>query len=151
MIINQEQRLYVIKQDGGFSCIGFNVADRRLWAAREFAARELLKTAKRLAPMVCPAPVIGSVDHFTEYQTAMDAACYVSSITNGRCEIELTPQLIGLEGRRVEVIDQHGDKRRFNVGKSTGWMPCHLELHNSRSIGGESVYGAPFQSVRVIK
>jgi hypothetical protein len=48
----------------------------------------------------------------------------------------LTAQLIPYEGDRVEVVDQWGDTRRFWVGKSTGWRPCHLEIHNARSSGG---------------
>lgn len=48
----------------------------------------------------------------------------------------LTPQLIGLEGWRVEVMTVEGNVRRFIVGKSTGWRPCHLEIHNRRSHGG---------------
>lgn len=58
-----------------------------------------------------------------------------------RDESGLTPQLIGLEGMRVEVVDPPdgefpGLTRRFYVGKSTGWRPCHLEIHNRRSTGG---------------
>lgn len=61
----------------------------------------------------------------------------------------LSPQLIGLEGWRVEVIDfdagyvekTEGDyqpiRRRFIVGKSTGWAPCHLEIKTRRSMGGD--------------
>lgn len=50
----------------------------------------------------------------------------------------LTPQLVGLEGWRVEVIDADGCKpRRFIVGKSMDWRPRHLELLTVRSIGGE--------------
>ena len=49
----------------------------------------------------------------------------------------LTPMLNGLEGWRVEVVDDEGDKpRRFIVGKSTGWRPCHLEIASRRSTGG---------------
>lgn len=48
----------------------------------------------------------------------------------------LQPQLLGLEGWRVEVVTLEGEKRRFYVGKSTGWRPCHLEIHNRRSMGG---------------
>jgi hypothetical protein len=54
----------------------------------------------------------------------------------------LTPQLIGLEGWRVEVMtapssySQGGTIKRFNVGRSTGWRPCHLEIFNRRAIGG---------------
>lgn len=50
----------------------------------------------------------------------------------------LTPQLIGLEGWRVEVTDTQGETRRFIVGRSTGWRPCHLEVKTRRSFGGGS-------------
>lgn len=49
---------------------------------------------------------------------------------------DLTPQLVGLEGWRVEVTDTYGNTRRFIVGKSTGWRPCHLEIPTIRSTGG---------------
>jgi hypothetical protein len=48
----------------------------------------------------------------------------------------LTPQLLGLEGWRVEVEDEYGDVRRFIVSRSTGWRPCHIELKTMRSSGG---------------
>jgi len=59
----------------------------------------------------------------------------------------LTPQLVGLEGWRVEVETTYGETRRFIVGKSTGWKPCHLEIHNRRSTGGGSAERT-YQSVR---
>lgn len=55
----------------------------------------------------------------------------------------LTPQLLGREGDRVEVVTTYGEKRRFIVGKSMSWKPCHLELFNRRASGGisaEKVY-----------
>ena len=49
----------------------------------------------------------------------------------------MSPQLSGLEGWRVEVVDSAGESpRRFIVGRSTGWKPCHLEINNRRSFGG---------------
>lgn len=53
-----------------------------------------------------------------------------------RSDAGLTPQLIGLEGWRVEVEDIDGTLRRFNVGRSTGWIPCHIELARIDSNGG---------------
>ena len=49
----------------------------------------------------------------------------------------LNPQLLHLKGWRVEVIDDHGNKRRFIVGQSTGWTPCNLEIKTRRSMGGD--------------
>lgn len=62
----------------------------------------------------------------------------------------LSPQLKGLEGRRVEVVDDSGFTRRFNVGISTGWRPCHLEIYNRRCLGGGSAC-QHYKSVRVIR
>lgn len=50
----------------------------------------------------------------------------------------LTPQLIDHEGWRVEVVTTYGETRRFYVGKSTGWQPCHLEIKRRDSLGGVS-------------
>ncbi len=51
---------------------------------------------------------------------------------SGKCD-----QLVNLVGWRVEVIDEPGDEpRRFIVGISSGWRPCHLELNNITSSGG---------------
>lgn len=58
---------------------------------------------------------------------------------------DLTPQLTGLEGWRVEVVTTYGETRRFIVGKSTGWKPCHLEIARRDSTGGggaEKVYAS---------
>jgi hypothetical protein len=48
----------------------------------------------------------------------------------------LSPQLVGLEGWRVEVVTTYGETRRFYVGRSTGWKPCHIEVCRRDSSGG---------------
>jgi hypothetical protein len=48
----------------------------------------------------------------------------------------LSPQLVGLEGWRVEVETTYGETRRFIVSRSTGWRPCHIELKTIVSSGG---------------
>lgn len=63
----------------------------------------------------------------------------------------LSKQLIGLEGCRVKATDMRGVTRRFNVGKSTGWRPCHLEIHNARSRGGSPAEGQYRQVVIIRK
>lgn len=62
----------------------------------------------------------------------------------------LTSQLLQFEGWRVEVVDLYGSKRRFNVGKSTGWRPCHLEIKTARSFGGTPA-DKQYQSVKGIR
>lgn len=56
---------------------------------------------------------------------------------------DLSYQLQGLEGWRIEVETFYGEVRRFIVGRSTGWKPVHLEIKTKRSFGGspaEKVY-----------
>lgn len=48
----------------------------------------------------------------------------------------LSPQLIGREGWRVEVTYVDGTTKRFIVGRSTGWRPCHLEISRRNAYGG---------------
>jgi hypothetical protein len=56
-----------------------------------------------------------------------------------RSDAGLTRDLIGLEGWRVEVVDyMTQEKRRFIVGRSSGWRPCHIELKLRTSRGGIS-------------
>ncbi len=55
---------------------------------------------------------------------------------NLRSDNGLTPQLVGLEGWRVEVTTTYGETRRFIVGRSTGWVPCHIEIPRRDSSGG---------------
>lgn len=139
--VNTEQSLYVLEHPQGYTTLGFDYADQR--------AREVATWAKR--PDLVPTASKGTADHYAQYQAAMSAGAEYHKQTRERCPAELVPQLIGLEGKRVEVVDKYGEKRRFWVGKSTGWMPCHLEINNTRSTGGPAVMGAPFKSVRVIR
>jgi len=62
----------------------------------------------------------------------------------------LTAGLVGLEGCRVEVVTTYGEKRRFWVGRSTGWRPIHLEVKTTRSFGGDAAEKA-YQSITIIR
>ena len=61
----------------------------------------------------------------------------------------LSPQLAPYEGARVEVVDMRGRTRRFIVGRSTGWKPCHLEIARRNSVGGIPA-DKQYQSVRYL-
>src|SRR3974377_381023 len=52
----------------------------------------------------------------------------------------LIPALVGLEGWRLEATYPDGGKRRFYVGRSTGWRPCHIEVSRSNTYSGPQVY-----------
>ena len=67
-----------------------------------------------------------------------------------RDESELCPELIGKEGCRVEAT-QYGERKRFQVGMSTGWRPCHIALHNRRCMGGGLVKRGTLSDVVTIR
>jgi hypothetical protein len=134
--INHEQRLYVLRCAGGYSCLGFEVCQER----KTRLAAELGVTLDGHQP--------GTRAAYTEYRGLVRLAAERNRQTGWRSGSELTPQLKGLEGWRVEAVDRWGQRRRFIVGKSTGFIPCHLELCRRDSSGGPAVSGAPFSSVR---
>lgn len=139
--INYDQRLYVMPSGGGFSCYGFDVLHKRTAMFAAFAERpDLMPPAKR-----------GTVKAWRAYKAALDAAQAFHKATGRKCEGELEPRLRGLEGRRVEVTSKSGERRRFNVGKSGGWVPIHLEVHNARSTGGGAAYLSPSDRIEVVR
>jgi hypothetical protein len=125
--LNTEQELYVIPQSGGgYSCLGFDVLIERY-------NRLAIELNDPQYPQFSPQER-GTLDGYARYTALLDSA----RKSNRRFTCELSPQLTGLEGHRVEVVTTYGETRRFNVGKSTGWLPIHLEIHNRRSTGGGS-------------
>lgn len=137
--INRQQRLYVIKAEGGgFSCIGFDHAEKQRMAILAWLGMDREDMRK------------GTRKHWAAYQQAMSYAFIRFTETGERCPVNLIKELVGLEGKRVELIDDDG-KRRFWVGKSTGWMPTHLEIPRRDSSGGMTVYMQPGARVRVVK
>lgn len=138
--INKEQALYVIPCGGGYTCLGFQNAFDKTKAIAEHYGLKKLQPNEALK---------GTEQGYSQYVTATEYARTEHARTGLKCTVELSPQLIGLEGRRVEVVDVYGEKRRFKVGKSTGWMPCHIELARANSSGGPSA-DKTYKSVTVI-
>lgn len=149
--INKEQGLYVIPCAGGYSCLGFENAETKTNAIISELVNHGQLTHGEAHSLFAREEDKGTIQGWALYQQALDYACKYASAHHTQLSCELTPQLIGLEGKRVEVVDSYGQRRRFKVGKSTGWIPCHLELANSRSHGGGAVTGAPFKSISVIR
>ena len=136
--INKDQRLYVLECGKGFTCFGFdNCRNEMVAIANE------LKAPFELYPL-------GTQKAYAEYLRILDLAKAEHEASGWRSRTGLTAQLLGLEGKRVEVVDKYDEKRRFIVGKSTGFVPCHLEIKTRRSHGGCSVMGTPFKSLRVV-
>jgi hypothetical protein len=66
-----------------------------------------------------------------------------------RSEDGLSPQLKGLEGMRVEVVTDYDETRRFIVGRSAGWIPCHIEISRRNAFGGRGAE-RHYKSVRTL-
>ena len=151
--INTEQRVYVMPCGDGFSCYGFDVLDRKArsvaaWLETEAAPGDELRDARRMLDAI-GAHAVGTAEHFAACDAVMVAGAQLNARTGKRCPAELVPALIGLEGKHVEC-EHYGERVRFYVGKSTGWMPGHLMIKTRRSIGGEMLSADSVRNVRVI-
>ncbi len=139
--INKEQKLYVIPCGKGYTCLGFKVLqDRNNALALELDRKDLMLAND----------TIGTLAAYKNYSDLVELARERFNRTGVQLKSELTPQLVGLEGRRVEVIDVDNETKRFIVGKSTGFIPCHLEIHNVRSSGGMAA-SKEYKSVKIIR
>lgn len=142
--LNTDQNLYVIPAGKGYTCLGFDVLERRAVAV----SRWLVSVDKSFS--VEQPAAWGTLERYTQYEALLSNASDYCQRTKTRCPCELTPQLVGLEGKRIEVVTPAGERSRFYVGKSTGWMPCHLEIKTRRSSGGCAVYLPEGATVRVV-
>ena len=139
MKINHQQQLFVIPtSSGGYSCLGFDVCEGRIRGLANELHIEPLPHRK------------GTRSAYRAYEHLTELARQRNKESGWRSQSELTPELIGLEGKRVEVVDADGEKRRFYVGKSTGFIPVHLEIAQRNSSGGPAVMGAPFKQLRTM-
>lgn len=138
LTINNEQRLFVIKESSGYSCLGFDVCYKR--ANR--LARELGEAFNEQT---------GTEAAYIRYTQLIGIARQKNSSTGFRSSSELHPLLSGLEGRRIKC-ELYGEAVRFNVGKSTGFIPCHLQIHNRRSAGGFAISAdADIKNIQIIR
>lgn len=153
--INVDQGLYVMKCGSGFSCYGFAVLDRKAravaaWLSREMDVPHNYYAWLRVAHFGDNLPAPGTAEHFAACDGMLKQGADFARATGKRCDAELVPALRGLEGRRVEAT-VYGERVRFNVGKSSGWMPGHLQIHNARSHGGMMLSADSVTDVRVIR
>lgn len=135
--INTEQELYVIEHDHGSSSYGFDNALGEIERiVIELVGRGALPGSYIDNELVKVKAERGTMQAWDTLQNLRDQLKRVCDEQGERAVAGLSPQLVGLEGHRVEVTTTYGEKRRFIVGKSTGWMPCHLEIARRDSSGG---------------
>lgn len=154
--VNKEQKVYVLKCSGGYSCYGFDVLNDKAikvlsWLKEQGRAAEMILGAKGIDVLSLSVPArVGTKKHFTACAAILNAGGVYAAASGERCFADLHPQLKGLEGKCVEVVEQDGERRRFNVGRSTGWLPSTLEISNRRSSGGPALSNTPFVRVTVL-
>lgn len=136
--INHDQKLYVIPCSSGFTCCGFEYADKQARAVALWTGD------------TAPTAALGTLEHFYQYSVLMELGAKKHARTGERCNADLIPEFIGREKSLVEVVRADDEKTRFIIGKSSGWFPCHLELSRRTSRGGDPVTGLPFKSIRFL-
>lgn len=139
LTLNNKDNLFVIGFAAGFTCLGFDVCQERSIAMAKWLGVEAPNSS-----------YWGTTNGYDRFRELIELCRVRFEKTGERCPCELTPQLIGLEGKTVEVVDKWDEKRKFTVGRSTGWIPCHIEIKRKNSTGGPAVMGAPFKSIRVV-
>ena len=146
--IDQKQRLYVIREGKGYSCLGWDVCKR--WT--EGLHKELLECFNdyKNSDLCKQNYPKGTWKAYFRYVNLVELARNINLGSGYRFNHQLEPRLIGLEGKRVEVTDKEGNKRRFYVGKSTGFVPVHLEISKRNSTGGDVVYIRDTDTIKVI-
>jgi hypothetical protein len=71
----------------------------------------------------------GTRQAYDVFRNLMDALEKTVKEQGDHAVADLCPQLAGLEGHRVEVMDVGSmRKRRFRVALSHGWLPVHMEI-----------------------
>ena len=147
--IDHENRRYVFKHDHdgetGYTCLGFDVAYRQAQALHD-ELDACGADVEGLAPKTR-----GTKATLRRYDALIAIARRKRRNDGWTSQSQLTPQLIGLEGRRVRVVDAYGQRRTFRVDRSTGVIPIHLERERGDGLGGFPVTGAPFKHVFPLK
>ena len=131
---------YVVECADGYSTYSYKFIEKRTKGVAEW-----LK-------LPVPTHPLGSKEALAAYKELMEKGESHHRFTGKRCLAELIVELIPYEGKRVEVTyPENEGKVRFIVGKSTGWLPCHLEIKTKRSNGGVSVYWPKGSTVKLVK
>ena len=138
MQINLEQKLYVLPCGKGFSCLGFDVAEKKRVVYMQWLGLPVQSVE------------IGTDHAYAEYLRALELVRIRCNSPGVRCTVELVPELVRYERRRVEITYPDGQKTRFIVGVSTGFIPIHLEIKTRRSSGGGQVYFPEGSTVRLV-
>ncbi len=114
--INAKQRLYVLHCGSGYTCLGFDVCQQ--WSVALACELDVRMPKVRK----------GTKAAYKAYETLVGIAGKRHLLSGWRSKSELTPWLIGHEDELVEVVTEWGERVRFRVGRSNGFIPVHIQL-----------------------
>jgi len=135
VIINKHQKLYVIPcGKNGYSCYGFDVLFKKV--NNLCKALQVENTCKRK----------GTMKVYNLYAKLL----HIAQNSGKRYNFDLYKPFIGHEGARVEILYTYGETERGILGKSTGFIPCHILLKQKRSNGGGAISNDSIKSFRFI-
>lgn len=133
--INVKEQLYVISEGSGYSCRGWkSLDDEARGVARWLIEKEVQGIQAVLHDHVSD---LGGVAHYESCLRLIKHGAEYAQASGERCPVLLVPALVGFEGQRVEIT-YFGERKRFRVGRSTGWMPVHLMMRTGAH-GGEAL------------
>src|SRR5260221_108576 len=98
---------------------------------------------------VPPVPEVGTVEHYLT-QEELGTMIYKHWEDTGEQFREwLIPELIGYEGKTLEVVTCWGETQRFTLGLTGVWAAHHVTVIPGNE-GFHPVIGHPFQSIKVV-
>lgn len=136
--VNKQHGMFVFNNNGHVSCLGFDVVlDRAKGLAKELGVA--MRNFRR-----------GSKAGLEFYNRMVLLAKKRHDSTGWRSASGLFAPFIGNEGKRVEVTYSWGERERFYIGKSTGWIPCHIAVKRRGSSGGCAVLSDSIKEFRFL-
>lgn len=147
--IDEQKQQFAIEGDGTTFTQSFDgVQDEIERISIELVGRDVFDVEKLDDPHMPQRGTMAAWDHLQNIRGLLRDAC---SRQGEAAVAGLSPQLGGLEGQWVEVIDEPGDEpRRFIVGQSTGWMPTHLES-TTKDLDGARTARIEYHEVREVE
>jgi hypothetical protein len=147
--VNKEQGLFVIPCGEGFTCLGFDVCKK--WTKALLAEIKKSFPSFRYSHILDQLAPKDNIEAYGRYEELLSIASHLNKETGYRFTYELEPRFNGLLGKRVQVTDKEGNKRRFYVGKSMGFIPVYLEIAKRTSSGGPAVCILDTDTITVLK
>lgn len=126
--ISPEHDGYIVtSSDGTLTLRTFDeVTDEIERVSIELVGREVLPADALDEPHM---PARGSMEAWDHLQNIRASLARVCEEQDEPAVAYLSPQLVGLEGWSVEVVDTPGAApRQFVVGRTPGWTPHHVEV-----------------------